>query len=116
MELFTCLRSLKPNVVVGSPRLWNFVYHEYQRALRVLQDEGTVQSRDSSTTMRTGDTTFMLVHQQPDVARELEDSLIELFYAQYLGGRAVGLVTGAYLTPVNPCMQLTSCRWCSYQR
>lgn len=98
MELFACLRSLKPTVIVGSPRLWNFVYHEYERALSVLQSEGAVQSRDSHTTLRTGDTTYVLENQRDN---ELHDSLIELFYAQYFGGRAVGLVTGACLTPVT---------------
>jgi fatty acid CoA ligase FadD9 len=98
MEVFNCLRSLKPNVIVGSPRLWNFVYHEYERTLNVLRGEGAVQSRDvdgaHSTTLRTGDTTFVLENQRGTETREIEDSLIELFYAQYFGGRAVGLVTG----------------------
>lgn len=98
MELFTCLRSLKPNVIVGSPRLWNFVYSEYQRALTLLQREGAVQATREHTTMQL-DTTFVLEHNDTS-SHELEDSLIDLFYSQYLGGRAVGLVTGLYLTCV----------------
>lgn len=91
MELFASLRALKPNVIVGSPRLWNFVYHEYERALNVLQSEGAVQSGEHSTTLRTGEGTYVLANQADN---ELADSLVELFYAQYFGGRAVGLVTG----------------------
>lgn len=102
MEVFACLRALKPNVIVGSPRLWNFVYHEYERALHELRGEGAVQSRDAegahSTTLHTGAATFVL---QNERGTELEDSLVELFYAQYFGGRAVGLVTGLCLTPVS---------------